>query len=42
MTQKEFVDLIIEVETGQFKPLGSLEEFKNNVLRVWLSKMSLS
>ena len=38
MSQEEFVDLIKEAEKGHFKPLGSFDEFKNNVLSAWKRK----
>jgi Txe/YoeB family toxin of Txe-Axe toxin-antitoxin module len=38
MSQEEFVDLIKEAEKGPFKPLGSFDEFKNDVLNAWKRK----
>lgn len=38
MSQLEFVDLIKEAEKGSFKPLGSFDEFKNDVLSAWKRK----
>lgn len=38
MSQEEFVALIKEAEKGPFKPLGTFEEFKNDVLTAWEKK----
>lgn len=38
MSQEEFVSLIQEAEKGSFKPLGSFDEFKNDVLSAWKRK----
>ncbi|MFO0322328.1 MAG: hypothetical protein ACK504_07870 [Bacteroidota bacterium] len=38
MSQEEFVNLIKEAENGSFKPLGSFDEFKNDILRAWKRK----
>ncbi len=38
MSQEEFVDLIKEAEKGPFKPLGSFDEFKNDILSAWKRK----
>lgn len=38
MSQEEFSDLIKAAEKGPFKPLGSFDEFKKDVLSVWKRK----
>lgn len=38
MSKDEFVSLIKEAENGPFKPLGSFDEFKNDVLNAWKRK----
>ena len=38
MSQEEFVDLIKEAEKGPSRPLGSFDEFKNDVLSAWKRK----
>lgn len=38
MSQAEFVSLIKEAEQGSFKPLGSFDEFKKDVLAAWKRK----
>lgn len=38
MSQEEFELLIKDAEKGPFKPLGSFEEFKNDILAAWKRK----
>jgi hypothetical protein len=38
MSQDEFMSLIKEAEKGPFKPLGSFDEFKSDVLSAWKKK----
>lgn len=35
MAQEEFAALIKQAEKGPFKPLGSFDEFKSDVLSTW-------
>jgi Txe/YoeB family toxin of Txe-Axe toxin-antitoxin module len=35
LSQVEFIALIKEAEKGPFKPLGTFEEFKKDVLSTW-------
>lgn len=35
LPQSEFITLIKEAEKGPFKPLGTFEEFKKDVLSTW-------
>jgi Txe/YoeB family toxin of Txe-Axe toxin-antitoxin module len=35
LSQSEFIALIKEGEKGPFKPLGTFEEFKKDVLATW-------
>lgn len=35
LSQDEFIKLIKDGENGSFKPIGTFEEFKKDVLSVW-------
>ncbi len=38
MSQEEFVSLIKESEKGPFKPMGSGDEFVNDIVSAWRKK----
>ncbi len=38
LSQQEFESLIKEAEKGPFKPLGSFDEFKIDILSAWRKK----
>ena len=41
MSNKEFKNLIIEGEKGTFSPIGTFDEFKNEVLAILSSRKKI-
>lgn len=35
ISQEEFMNLIKDAEKGTFKPIGTFEEFRKNIISVW-------
>ncbi len=40
LSQEDFICLITEAENGSFKPVGTFEEFKKDIMTVWQKRHS--